>query len=167
MLGAVKHEREEILQKTSFAMKEVEVLTSQFVELQGEMERLRQDTPETDDFYGKEMADLISSTRGLRLSVLSSREEVSHAMKKLEDMRKEEEDKNILIMRDAQHRIDQMREEVEKKEIMAMELQSKLHGKSENVEGRKKALDDAMLTLQDQNSRNVFLKGRHFKDGKG
>ena len=88
LLGGVKHEREEILQKTSFAIKEVEVLTSQFVELQGEMERLRQDTPKPDDFCGKEMTDLISSTMGLRLSALSTREEVSHAMKKLEDMRR-------------------------------------------------------------------------------
>ena len=92
LLGAVKHEREEILQKTSFAIKEVEVLTSQFAELQGEMERLRQVTPEPDDVCGKEMANLISSTKSLRLSASSSREEVCYAMKKLEDMRKEEED---------------------------------------------------------------------------
>jgi len=40
---------------------------------------------------------------------------------------------------------------------MAMELESKLHDASINVESKKKALDEAMLTLQDQNSRNTAL----------
>jgi len=157
-LGAAKHEREEILRKTSFAIREVEVLTSQFMELQGEMEKLRQeDTPGSEDFGGEEMADLIASTKSLRLAAASSKEEVRQEMKILQDKRKEEEDNEVLALQGAQQKIDLMREEVKEKEIVAMEMENKLHDVFIINEEKKKALVEAMLTLQEQNAKNVAL----------
>jgi hypothetical protein len=91
-LSAVKLEREERGQRIWYTRRGVEVLGSQFMELQGELGRLRG----CPIVINKGIEKLTLSVREMRLIVASSRKEAKKTWEDLEITRRNEENRESL-----------------------------------------------------------------------
>ena len=102
-LSGVRHEREELGQRISYTRREVEVLGSQFMELQGELERLR-GCPVVINTR-KKMEELTLSVRELRLNIATSRKEAKRTWEELENTRRNEEERENLSKKEMREKI--------------------------------------------------------------
>ena len=152
-LSSAKHEKEELGQRINHTRREVEVLGSQFIELQGELEKLRCGTND----LSKEnlVEELTNSVRNLRFQASASRQEAMKTWEELESTREKDEEHDNFSLKEIAEKIKETRLGVESKEILVSQTQRKLHEVSAGNDGKRKQLDDAKACFDEESMRQV------------